>query len=31
VNKTGIADLLNKKVGHIGARDEPGAPVARID
>ena len=30
-NEAFIADLLNKKVRHVGARDEPKAPVARIE
>jgi hypothetical protein len=31
VNKACIVDLLDKKVRHVGARDEPGAPVAWVD
>ena len=31
VNEACIVDLLDKKVRYVGARDEPGAPVARID
>ena len=31
VNKACIVDLLHKKIRHVGTRDEPGAPVARID
>jgi hypothetical protein len=31
VNEALIVDLPDKKVRHVGARDEPGAPIARID
>jgi hypothetical protein len=31
VNEACIVDLLDKEVRHVGARDEPGAPVARVD
>jgi hypothetical protein len=31
MNKVCIVDLFDKKVRHVGARDEAGAPVARID
>jgi hypothetical protein len=31
VKKAQVVDLLDKKIGHIRARDESGAPVVRID
>jgi hypothetical protein len=30
VNKARVVDLLDKKIGHIGARDESGAPSLEI-
>ena len=31
MNEACIVDLLDKKVRYVGAKDEPRAPVARID
>ncbi len=31
MNEAGIVDLLDKKIRHVGARDESRAPVPRID